>query len=181
MKKGLRIDKKIATELTGELSALRDFFACNTFVRKKYLSLISELPKKSLIKDRGASYPSILDIQTHIVDVCRSWLHVYETGEDLPDLKGLSIIQLKKLQKEVDNYMSDFMQKLRAEDLNKSFHNTLGTGRSKRVITRNVGAMLWHMIEEELQHRGELNALLWQDDIEPPVTSWFEWRKVLEK
>ena len=36
---------------------------------------------------------------------------------------------------------------------------------------------LRHMVEEELQHRGELNALLWQDDIEPPVTDWFEWKK----
>ena len=164
----------------GELAALRDFFAYNTHVRKKYVNFISNLPEKTLKKDRGASYPSILDIQTHILDVCRSWLHVYETGEDLPELKGLSVTQLKKLDKEVGKYIESFMQKLRAEDLTKSFQYTIETSKGKRIVTRNTGDMLWHMIEEELQHRGELNALLWQDDIEPPVTEWFEWKKALE-
>ena len=37
--------------------------------------------------------------------------------------------------------------------------------------------MLWHLVEEELQHRGELNALLWQEDIDPPVISWGEWKR----
>jgi len=34
---------------------------------------------------------------------------------------------------------------------------------------------LWHLVEEELQHRGELNALLWQIDVEAPVSSWIDW------
>ena len=35
--------------------------------------------------------------------------------------------------------------------------------------------MLWHLVEEELQHRGELNALLWQIDVEAPVSRWIDW------
>jgi len=35
--------------------------------------------------------------------------------------------------------------------------------------------VLWHLVEEELQHRGELNALLWQIDVEAPVMSWIDW------
>ena len=166
-----------ASELAGELAALRDFFAYNTFVRRKYLDLIVSLPKETIAKDRGASFPSILDIHTHILDVCKSWLHVYEEGEDLPELKGLSVSEVSALEAEVDDYMDDFMQRLSAEDLKKSFQYTVGKGKSKKVRTRILGDMLWHMIEEELQHRGELNALLWQDDIEPPVTSWFEWKE----
>ncbi len=178
----------------GELASLRDFFAYNTFVRKKYLRLISKLPKKTLAKDRGASYPSIIDIFVHILDVyrcwfyafetneaCERWLHKFETGEELPSLFGLSVAKVKQIEKEVDSHIDIILQKLRAEDLNRSFQYTLGTGKNKSVRTRNVGDMLWHLIEEELQHRGELNALLWQDDIEPPVTSWFKWKKALEK
>ncbi len=33
------------------------------------------------------------------------------------------------------------------------------------------------MIEEELQHRGELNALLWQINVNPPVTGWNPWEE----
>ncbi|MDH2900538.1 MAG: hypothetical protein PXY39_06160, partial [archaeon] len=61
--------------------------------------------------------------------------------------------------------------------LSKSFQYTLGSGSRKKILIRSVREMLYHLIEEELQHRGELNALLWQDDIAPPVTSWFEWKK----
>lgn len=169
--------KRTASERAGELAALREFFAYNTFVRKRYLDLIAKLPKGILTRDRGASYPSILDIHTHILDVCRSWVHVYETGEDLPELKGLSVSEVSRLEKEVDSSLDEFMRRLRAEDLDKSFRYTVEAGRKKKVITRNLADMLWHMIEEELQHRGELNALLWQDDIEPPITDWFDWKK----
>jgi uncharacterized damage-inducible protein DinB len=34
--------------------------------------------------------------------------------------------------------------------------------------------MLWTLVGEELQHRGELNALLWQIDIDPPITEWVD-------
>ena len=106
-----------------------------------------------------------------------SWLHACETGEDLPELKGLSIDQVKKLEKNVDRYIETFMFKLKPEDLNKSFHFTPGGGKNKRAITVNIGNMLWHMVEEELQHRGEINALLWQENIEPPIISWGDWKK----
>lgn len=59
------------TELVGELSSLRNFFAYNTF-EDKYLKYIGRLPKIALEKDRGASHHSILDICTHILDVYRS-------------------------------------------------------------------------------------------------------------
>jgi len=29
-------------------------------------------------------------------------------------------------------------------------------------------------VGEELQHRGELNALLWQINIGPPITEWVD-------
>lgn len=163
----------------GELAALRDFFAYNTFVRKKYLRLICKLPEKTAKKDRGASYPSILDIFTHALDVIRSWPHAYETGEDLPELKGLSLEELRKEENRVDAYVETFMRKLKPEDLGKSFSFTPGNG--KRILTLNTGEMLWHCVEEELQHRGELNALLWQDDIDPPVTDWFSWKEAARK
>ena len=175
------MNKKPAPDRAGELVSLRNFFAYNAFVRKKYLAMMVKLPKKTLAKDRGASFPTILDIHTHILDVCRSWLHVYETGEDLPELKGLSLSEVTKLEAEVDDYTDGFMRKLTAEDLNRSFRFKVGSGKEKRVLTLNLADMLWHLIEEELQHRGELNALLWQDDIDPPVTDWFDWKQESSK
>ena len=160
-----------------ELEAVRDWFEYNTFVRKRYLDYISKLPENVITKDRGASFPSILDILTHILDVYKSWFHVYETetGEDLPELKGLSLTQVKDLESEIDQYISKFMGNITAKDLYNTFQFTTGEGEEKRIVKRKLIDLLWHLVEEELQHRGELNALLWQDDIDPPVTSWGRW------
>jgi len=188
------LQRKTAAELNGELSALRDFFAYNTFVRRRYLAMITGLPEKVRTKDRGASYPTLVDIMAHVLDAYDCWLHVCQTGElcdtwkhtdetgedDLLDRKGLSVEGLTLLEDEVEGRMDDFMRKLQPEDLNGEFHYTLGSGEKREVRTRKVGDMLWHLVEEELQHRGELNALLWQDDIEPPVTGWFAWKKSLQ-
>jgi uncharacterized damage-inducible protein DinB len=188
------MSKKVSKSGYEELLALRDFFAYNSFVRKKYLRLFTKLSKRTLAKDRGASYPFILDIHAHILDVytcwflafekgetCKRWGYRYETGEELQNLIGLSLTRVKKMEQEVDRHIDRVMRELRPVDLRDSFHYRLGTGKEKTVRTRNVGEMLWHLIEEELQHRGELNALLWQEDIGPPVTSWFAWKDSLRK
>ena len=166
-------------ELAGELKALRDVFAYNTFVRKKYLSFIAKLPEKTLAKDRGASFPSILDIFTHILDDHKFWIYCYETGkQDLPEIKGLSLDEVKKFEEEVDDSIDRFMRKLNPSQLHKPFGFTVGHGKDKGKKTKwSLYGMLWHEVEEELQHRGEINALLWQDDIDPPVTSWYRWEK----
>ena len=38
-----------------------------------------------------------------------------------------------------------------------------------------IGDVLWHLVEEELQHRGKLNALSWQLDIDPPIATVEDW------
>ena len=178
-------------KLNGELACLRDFFEYNKFVRKRYISFLSKLPKKTLAKSRGASFPSILDIYTHVLDayhcwflsyetgeICKRWAHTHETGEDnLLDLQGLSIPEIKKIERSVESRIDRVMRKLKPIDLTKLFQIDLGTSKNREIITRNVGQMLWHLVEEELQHRGEMNALLWQDDINPPITGWFRWKR----
>jgi uncharacterized damage-inducible protein DinB len=159
-----------------ELEALKDWFDYNAFVRKRYLEFIARLPENVITKDRGASFPSILDIFTHVLDVYKSWFHIYETGENLPDVEGLSLAQVKALEREIDSYVTNFMGKTTSKDLNNSFQFTVGKGKKKRLVKRKLVDMLWHLVEEELQHRGELNALLWQDEIDLPVTSWSKWK-----
>jgi uncharacterized damage-inducible protein DinB len=186
---------KSDSNLNGELASLRDFFAYNKFVRKKYFRFLSKLPKNTLTKDRGASFSSLLDIYTHVLDayycwflayetggICKRWQYSHETGkDDFEDLKGLSLNEIRKLEREVERRIDDVMHKLKPEDLTKSFQFIMGSGKNSKTLSRNVGYMLWHLVEEELQHRGEMNALLWQDDIDPPITGWFRWKKAVER
>ena len=43
------------------------------------------------------------------------------------------------------------------------------------VMIIDLRQMLLHMIEEELQHIGEMNDLFWQMNINPPITEYMDW------
>ena len=62
--------------------------------------------------------------------------------------------------------MLGVVRRLRTSDLSRTISIP---GRRGRITLR---VLLLHMAEEELQHRGEMNALLWQMDIDPPVTGF---------
>jgi uncharacterized damage-inducible protein DinB len=84
-----------------------------------------------------------------------------------------SINELKKDAEKMNPYILDFVQKLGPQDLGRWIERP----RDGEPFTFNVKNMLWHLVEEELQHRGELNALLWQMDVDPPITGWGSWKK----
>jgi uncharacterized damage-inducible protein DinB len=177
------LKQKNAQELAGELRAIREVFEYNTFVRKKYLAFLGKLSKNTLTRDRGASHPSILDIFVHVLDDRNSWFYTYRTGkQDLLETKAPSLSDARKLETQVDKYVRNFMRKLEPEDINKPFRFTVAAGSEKgQLMTWSLKGMLWHQVEEELQHRGEINALLWQEDIDPPVTSWWRWEQATKK
>jgi uncharacterized damage-inducible protein DinB len=60
------------------------------------------------------------------------------------------------------------------EDLGHPFvvHGTSGNGKAYTMTTCPAD-IVWHVVEEQLQHFGELNALFWKLGIDPPVHAWF--------
>lgn len=55
------------------------------------------------------------------------------------------------------------------EGLAKKYEVKNDLGETIEVTADDV---LIHVFEEEVHHRGELIALLWQMEIEPPLMSW---------
>jgi uncharacterized damage-inducible protein DinB len=161
-----------------ELDSIREWFAYNDYVRKKYLKVLETLPAEQLSKDRGASFPSLLDISEHILWAYRVWIDERYSGVPLDqgDSFGRKCNSLEELKSDSDRtnpHIMDFVQNLRPEDLD----HWIERPRHGEMFRFNVESMLWHLVEEELQHRGELNALLWQMDVDPPITSWGRWKK----
>lgn len=181
------LNQKNSQELAGELRAMREVYAYNTFVRKRYLAFFGKLSKETLTKDRGTSYPSILDIFVHVLNDYSQWFYTYRTGKqdggvvaELTEISSLT--DVRNLEAKLDRYMANFMQKIEPEDVNKPFRFKVSTGPEKgQLITWSLKGMLWHHVEEELQHRGEINAILWQEDIDPPVTSWWRWEQATQR
>jgi len=170
---------KTRTSNRNELNLIREGYHYNSHVRKRYFQVISKLPEAELTKDRGASFPSILDIFTHVLDAYRWWfLYVYtdkvHERKRLLDT-GLRLDKIKQEEHKIDSFVKKFLQKLSTKDLAKAivWHEVDPKGK-RWTIKITMRDMLWTLVGEELQHRGELNALLWQIDIDPPITEWVD-------
>jgi len=80
----------------------------------------------------------------------------------------------------VTREVNAFVGRLRPPDLDRTIEfdapvdDAWSRWRRERVTVR---AMLWHLVEEEQQHRGEMNALLWRHGIEPPVAEFHHWSR----
>ncbi len=166
-----------------ELNLIREWYDYNSYVRKRYFDVISKLPDAEQTRDRGASFPSILDIFIHVLDAYRWWfLYVYtDKVHERKALRntGLRLDEIKREEQKIDSFVKKFLQKLSMKDLAKAivWHEVDSKGKrwTIKIILRD---MLWTLVGEELQHRGELNALLWQIDIDPPITEWVDFWNV---
>jgi uncharacterized damage-inducible protein DinB len=77
-----------------------------------------------------------------------------------------------------ETYVQTQIQRVMAELTEANLSRTIvrETGKwQDHVCHIPVREALWHLVEEELHHRGELNALLWQIDVDAPVVSWIKW------
>ena len=158
--------------MTTELELIRDLYRYNSEGRAGYLRKIWRLPPKERYRDRGASFPSLVDIYMHILDAYRWWfLWVYAGTrfEEYPLGTRYTLAEARRETRKVDRLVQKVLQKLRPKDLDRKV--TIPGRRRERLTVRT---MLVHMVEEELQHKGELNALLWQLDVDAPVRGYDE-------
>src|SRR5208282_4759482 len=150
-----------APSMSSELDLIRKVYAYNSTVRSRYLSAIWKLPPRERHRDRGASYPSLVDIFMHVLDAYRFWfILVYARGppfEEYPLGKKYGQAEAIREMRSVDRYIRRVLRDLTPRDLN-------------RILP--IPGRRRHKIEEELQHRGEMNALLWQARREPPVAGY---------
>jgi len=152
--------------MTSELQLIRDLYRYHFGKLRKYLRTIWSLPVKERYRDRGATYPSLVDMYLHILDDYRFWFIQAYTGKSFRDFPlgiRLSRAKVERATRGVDRLVSNFLKTLKPKDLDRKFFIQV----DQRSIT--IRSMLLQMIEGDLQHKGELNALLWQMDIEPPA------------
>lgn len=159
--------------MPSELELIQKLYAYNSRVRSKYLTAIWKLPPRERFRNRGASFPSLVDIYMHVLDAYRVWFdEVYARGR-VPDWYPLGVRytleQARRETRAIDRRVLRIVKSLRPADLSRR----LPLPKAWRPQTHvELRIMLVHMIEEELQHRGEMNALIWQAGGNPPVTGY---------
>lgn len=151
--------------MRSELDVLRGLYRYHFRELRKYCQRIWSLPVSERYRDRGSTYPSLVDMYLHILDDYRFWFIKAYTGHSFQDFPlgiHLTRAEAERATRQVELLVINFLQKLRPEDLDRRFYIKW----DRKSIT--VRSMLLQMVEGDLQHKGELNALLWQMDIKPP-------------
>lgn len=166
-----------------ELDLLKNWYEYNSAVRKKYLDALATIPFQETKTDRGASFP-LFEIFEHVVDAYRYWIR-YVREDRLREyrahrIKGTlgSVDALRKEDESMTKETMAYLGSLTDEALGSAIKYSCPQDRKWETWgeeTIPVRVMLWHLVEEELQHRGEMNALFWQIGVEPPVAGWDDW------
>jgi uncharacterized damage-inducible protein DinB len=166
-----------------ELDLIHQWFAYSARARQGYLDTLSKLPPAELARDRGASYPTLVNIFEHTLGAYYFWFSSISKGNDgLPwfgpiqdTSENPSVEEIARFERELQTQVDLFLDGLVEGDLQRAFPFPKAVASHYSEPTVSVRDALWHLVEEELQHRGELNALLWQIDADAPIFSWITW------
>jgi uncharacterized damage-inducible protein DinB len=148
-----------------ELELIRGLYRYNLRILREYQRAIWRLPVKERYRDRNSTYPSLVDIYLHILDDYRFWFIRAYTGRKFRDFPlgiRLGRAQAEQATREVERRVERTLGKLTPRDLDREIVHPVDR------VPLTVRSMLLQMIHGDLQHKGELNALLWQIDVTPP-------------
>lgn len=164
--------------MESELEIIRAWFTYLADTRRGYLETFAKLPPAELTRDRGASFPSLLDIFAHSQGALYFWMKdcarfPFPAQEGDPNAPT-TMDTLTKDETYIQTQIRRVMAELTEAELARTIPRQKGKG-SSHDCQVPVREALWHLVEEELQHRGEMNALLWQIDVNAPVASWISW------
>ena len=143
-------------------------------VRSRYIEQMVTLPWEEITKDRGASFDSLRNVLLHTIDAEDRLVNYVITGrtknwvsrnpEEFHDMNSI-----KKRAQETESKTKTYLAKLTPKELERKVEFSR-TGMPPTLV--RVEDILIHAALENIHHFGELIALLWQIDVEPPHMGW---------
>jgi uncharacterized damage-inducible protein DinB len=151
---------------------VRKLLEYNESMRHRYFENLTRLSWEEFTKNREASFHSIRNIFIHTLNAVDYWLD-FLRRENLHSKRRFdeykSFEEVRAYMEHVEKRMLEYLGSLPIEGLNKTY---TVTGDDRETIEIMAEDVLIHVFEEEVHHRGELIALLWQMNIEPPPMGW---------
>ena len=151
---------------------VRSLIEYNEIVRHRYFESLAKLSWKEFIKNREASFNSFRNIFVHTLEAIDYWLDFLKKENLRPKKKFdeyKTFEEVKSYMGHVEKRMKEYLKSLSSAGLRKTYVVTGEEHESARITGEDI---LIHVFEEEVHHRGELNALLWQMGVDPPPMGW---------
>jgi uncharacterized damage-inducible protein DinB len=150
----------------------RRIFKYNLWVLHSFLETLDKLPSGTVSKNLEASHNSMRDIFTHILTVYDGWLNHAGKGETsgVPESEFDEAFQsmdtmkryMGHVETDVDALLQDLSNSLLAFPIKVDWFEK----------EQNLEDVLVQITIEQAHHLGEIIALLWQCNIEPPEMTW---------
>jgi uncharacterized damage-inducible protein DinB len=151
---------------------VRKLLEYNESVRHRYFRKLARLSWEEFTRNREASFHSIRNIFVHTLGAIDYWLDFLQK-ENLHSKRKFeeykTFEEVRAYMEHVEKRMHEYLDSLLTEGLNKTYTATGDDGKTFEIAAEDV---LIHVFEEEVHHRGELIALLWQMNVEPPPMGW---------
>jgi uncharacterized damage-inducible protein DinB len=151
---------------------MRELLEYNHIVRHRYFESFVKMPWKEFTKNREASFNSIRNIFVHTLGAIDYWLDFLQK-EKLRSKREFdeyrTFDEVGAYMEHVEKRLNDYLQSLSSKGLKKQYTVTGDDHKPTKITAEDI---LIHVFEEEIHHRGELIALLWQMGIDPPSMGW---------
>lgn len=152
----------------------------NRWATEALLDALSELPGEELGRNRGSSFPSMLDTLLHLYGAERTWLERWKgTSPDaFPDSSGVtSVPEARALWEGLWAEQAAYLANLTdaAVEGPLSYENFSGKANEQRL-----GDLLRHVVNHATYHRGQLATMLRQAGRVPPSTDYIRYLRQVE-
>jgi uncharacterized damage-inducible protein DinB len=160
------------------MMSIPELYNYSSRVRRRFAEKLAELPWEEVTKNREASFYSMRNILIHIIDN-EDWIVnwvIYEKSQEYRREKKADdyasmrevIDHLNNVEAKTREYLESVGSK--TGEFARRINFVISSGKSFDV---SVEEALFQSFTEQLYHIGELIALLWQQNIEPPKMQWF--------
>ena len=145
-------------------------------VRRRFADKLAELPWKEVDENREASFYSMKNILLHMIDNedwIVNWVVKGRSKEYKREKKSVEYTEMKMVIEHLDKIESktrEYFARVNDAELSRHVSFVLQSGES---FDMTVEECLFQTFTEQLYHLGELIALLWQENIEPPKMQYF--------
>jgi uncharacterized damage-inducible protein DinB len=145
-------------------------------VRRRFADKLAELPWQEVDENREASFYSMKNILLHMVDNedwMVNWVLKGKSREYRREKRSAEYTDMKTVLEhleQVESRTRGYLAGIDGVELSRRVTLELQSGER---FDMTVEECLFQTFTEQVYHMGELIALLWQKDIEPPKMMWF--------
>lgn len=157
-----------------------ELYQFSSTVRRRFANKLSELPWEKITENKEASFYNMRNILLHMIDNedrIVNWT-IHNRAKDYKRIREpdeyTNMKQVIDHLDEVEGKTKEYFKDIRGrevEEFARRINFFLSSGPS---FDLSIEEALFQSFTEQLYHLGELIALLWQDNIEPPAMQWFK-------